>query len=181
MMIARQTATVCAITGYCAFLKMPGSAEFSRTKPPAIRTASMVIRYLPRSIPPTKRHKRTERRSDHGAQDRHAPLEAWMSFIVPGRMKNTVDMKESRSMGTCLLFSLSEAKSSHDRGCSAHALLLCRQILQAPLFSIPESFRIDSYFFAVFATVASASPKSAALLNSMISQATWAFLSIIMV
>jgi hypothetical protein len=43
------------------------------------------------------------------------------------------------------------------------------------------SFRIDSYFFAVFATLSSPAIKSAALLNSMISQATGAFLSMIMV
>ncbi len=43
------------------------------------------------------------------------------------------------------------------------------------------SVRVASYLFAVFATVASPSMKSAALLNSMISQATGASLSMIMV
>jgi hypothetical protein len=48
-------------------------------------------------------------------------------------------------------------------------------------FQTPESFMTDSYFLAALATASSPATKSAALLNSMISQATGAFLSIIMV
>jgi len=61
------------------------------------------------------------------------------------------------------------------------ALLLLRHILQVPLFSTPESFRKNYYFFAAFAIASSVATKSAATLNWMNSQATWSFLSTIMV
>jgi len=54
-------------------------------------------------------------------------------------------------------------------------------VSDAPQFSTPGSFLTATYFFADFATASSPATKSAALLNSMISQATGAFLSIIMV